>query len=209
MIFLDSTESTHTFLKEYIQKNGYKRPLSIVTQHQTNGVGSRDNNWDGESGNLFFSFVIDQKLLPNDLPIQSSSIYFSYILKEILSSLGSKVFLKWPNDFYVYEKKIGGTITSLSHGLYYCGIGLNLKKISNSYGFLDIEVDVKNLLEYYFVCLSEKKTWKQIFSKYLLEFENSKQYNTTIKNEKISLRDAVLNNDGSISIKNEKVFSSR
>ncbi len=209
MIFLDSVESTHTYLKNYISLNGYLKPVVIVTQNQTNGLGSRDNNWDGEAGNLFFSFVISKELLPLDLPIQSSSIYFSYILKEILSDLGSKVFLKWPNDFYIDDKKIGGTITNLVGDLYYCGIGLNLKSVNNEYGYLDIEVDIRVLLEAYFATLSKKKTWKQIFSNYSIEFKHSKQYSTTVDNKKVSLKSAVLCDDGSINVENKKVFSLR
>lgn len=209
IIFLDSVESTHSYLKQHIKLNGYTQPLAIVTQDQTNGLGSRNNNWEGISGNLFFSFVIEKNLLPDDLPIQSSSIYFSYILKNILHKSASKVWLKWPNDFYIKDKKIGGTITNFSNNLYYCGIGLNLKFINSVFGFLDIDVDIKILLNNYFEAVLRKSTWKQIFSKYTIEFENSKQYKTTIQNEKISLKDAILNEDGSISIENKKVFSLR
>ena len=65
------------------------------------------------------------------------------------------------------------------------------------------------LLNDYFKAILEKKTWKQIFSKYSIEFEKSKQYKTTIDNEKVSLLGATLNNDGSINIENKKVFSLR
>jgi len=209
IVFLDSVESTHTYLKKHIKLYGYTGPLAIVTQQQTNGLGSRNNNWEGKDGNLFFSFVLDNSLLPNDLPLQSASIYFSYILKNILCELGSKVWLKWPNDFYIEKKKIGGTITNYSNNLYYCGIGLNLKKINSDFGYLDINVNIKTLLNDYFKVVLEKNQWKQIFSKYTIEFGNSKQYKTTIENEKVSLQDAILNEDGSISIENKKVFSLR
>lgn len=209
IVFLDSVESTHTYLKNLIKTDGYSGPLAVVTQQQTNGLGSRNNNWEGKDGNLFFSFVIKNTLLPNDLPLQSTSIYFSYILKNILFQLGSKVWLKWPNDFYIDNKKIGGTITNYSNNLYYCGIGLNLKQINSDFGYLDINVDIRKLLNDYFKAVLEKIQWKQIFSKYTIEFENSKQYNTTINNEKVPLINAVLNDDGSISIENKKVFSLR
>lgn len=208
-IFLDSVESTHTYLKKHIRLNGYQNPLVVVTHNQTNGLGSRDNSWDGKEGNLFFSFVIDKTLLPNDLPMQSSSIYFSFILKELLSKLGSKLWLKWPNDFYLDNKKMGGTITNVANNLYYCGIGLNLKQTSLEFGYLDIDIDVHDLLNDYFISILEKNTWKQIFSKYRIEFENSKQYKTTIQNKKVSLENAILNEDGSINIENKKVFSLR
>ena len=209
MIFLDSVESTHTYLKNYIKINGYKNPLSIITQFQKKGIGSRDNSWRGSKENLYFSFVIEKNLLPFDLPIQSSSIYFSYILKNILSEFGSKVCLKWPNDFYINEKKIGGTITNISNNLFFCCIGINLNFIHKDFGYLDIKLDINELLNLYFQRILEKKEWKQIFSKYTIEFNNSKQYKTTIGNEKVSLKDAILNEDGSISIENKKVFSLR
>jgi len=209
MIFLDSVESTHTYLKNYIKLNGYKNPLAIITQFQKNGIGSRDNSWKGNNGNLYFSFVLEKNLLPSDLPLQSSSIYFTYILKDILKELGSKVCLKWPNDFYIDEKKIGGTITNISNNLFFCGIGINLNFIHEDFGYLDIELDIRQLLNIYFKRILEKKEWKQIFSKYTIEFNNSKQYKTTIGNEKVSLSDAILNKDGSINIENKKVFSLR
>jgi len=207
--FLDSVESTHLYLKQYIKKNGYKKPFCVVTKHQTQGIGSRDNTWQGRKGNLFFSFVIDKEQLTCDLPIQSTSIYFSFILKELLSEMGSKIWLKWPNDFYVNDKKIGGTITNIANGLYYCGIGLNLQFVQEEYGYLDIKIEMMSLLQNYFSIILQKKRWKQIFSKYSLEFENSKEYKATIQKKKVSLSDAFLNDDGSITIDNKKVFSLR
>jgi len=206
---LDSVDSTHTYLKNYIKKYSYKKPIAIVTLNQINGVGSRENNWEGKNGNLFFSFVLNKSLLPMDLPIQSYSIYFSYILKLCLKDLGSATWLKWPNDFYINDKKIGGTITNLSSELVYCGIGLNLKEVSSFYGYLDIKVNIEKLLKNYFALVESKILWKQIFSKYLIEFKQSKQYKTTVGNEKVSLQDAILNDDGSICINNKKVFSLR
>ena len=77
IVYLNEVDSTHTYLKKYIKDKGYTNPLLVYTHNQTNGIGSRDNNWEGKSGNLFFSFVLDKDLLPQDLPIQSFSIYFS------------------------------------------------------------------------------------------------------------------------------------
>lgn len=209
ILFLESVDSTHTYLKNHIKNNGYKKPLCIASDFQTKGIGSRDNSWEGEKGNLFFSFVINKNYLSSDLPVQSYSIYFSFILKELLEVLGSDVWLKWPNDFYIKDKKVGGTITNLNGELVYCGIGLNLKFTNTKYGYLDIEIDSNRLLQEYFKILNEKKPWKRIFSKYLIEFKKSKQFKTTIDGEKISLSEAILNDDGSIIINNKKVFSLR
>lgn len=209
ILFLKSVDSTHTYLKNYIKQNGYQKPLCIVTNYQTNGIGSRDNSWDGKSGNLFFSFVYHKDELAEDIPLQSFSIYFSFLLKIILEELGSKVWLKWPNDFYIEDKKFGGTITNLTKELIYCGIGINLEKVAQEYGALDIKVDQKDLLQSYFSLIEQKNSWKHIFSKYLIEFTKSRDFTTTINNKKVSLQNAILNKDGSVTIDNEKVFSLR
>ena len=209
IIRLDKVDSTHTYLKEYIKTNGFLEPTAVVTTCQTNGIGSRGNSWDGIDGNLFFSFVLNQNDLPSDLQLQSASIYFSFLLKIILEEQGSGIWLKWPNDFYIKDKKIGGTITSINGKLMYCGIGLNLKKVSEEFGFLDIEIDIKKVIKLYFEKLEKSIKWKQIFSEYQIEFRKSKNFQATLKNQKVSLTNAVLNEDGSININGEKVFSLR
>lgn len=209
IIKLNEVSSTHTYLKEYIQNNTYSENICICTDYQTNGIGSRGNSWSGVKGNLFFSFVLLKKDLPEDLPIQSASIYFSYILKEVLNQNKSKVWLKWPNDFYINDKKIGGTITTISKDLIYCGIGLNLKSVNEDYGKLDIQINSNDILKSYFDKLERKDSWKQIFNYFKIEFQHSRKFQATVDNEKISLENAILNIDGSIEVNNKKVFSLR
>lgn len=209
IIRLEQVNSTHTYLKEYILKNGYKESLCILTDYQTQGIGSRGNTWNGRKGNLFFSFVIKNDFLPNDLPLQSTSIYVSFLLNKVLKDLDSKIWLKWPNDFYIDDKKIGGTITSVSKDLIYCGIGLNLLDVNDDFGKLDIQIDVDNVIKNYFIALEEKISWKQIFSDFKIEFQHSKKFQATIDNQKVSLENAILNDDGSIQVNNKKVFSLR
>jgi BirA family biotin operon repressor/biotin-[acetyl-CoA-carboxylase] ligase len=209
IVRLEKIDSTHSYLKEYIKTNTYTEPLCIVTDQQTNGVGSRGNSWTGKKGNLFFSFVIDKTLLPYDLPIQSASIYFSFLLKNTLKDLSSNVWLKWPNDFYIDEKKIGGTITNMTGNLIYCGIGLNLLSVNSSFGKLDISINTDEVLNNYFFYLEKKFLWKQIFSEFKIEFQNSRKYYTTIDGKKVPLTQASLNDDGSIQVNEKKVFSLR
>ena len=209
IIKLKEIDSTHRYIKDYITENGYTEPLCVLCDYQTQGIGSRGNSWLGKEGNLFFSFVVDSSFLPQDLPLQSSSIYFSFILKNVLKELDSKVWLKWPNDFYLDDKKIGGTITTVSKNLLFCGIGINLKEVSDDFGKLDITIDINDMLKSYFSNLEKKIFWKQIFSEFKIEFQHSKKFQTTIDNQKVSLQNVVLNDDGSIQVNNKKVFSLR
>ncbi len=209
IIVLDQIDSTHKYLKNLIKKDGFTYPTCIATSLQTEGIGSRGNLWKGVRGNLFFSFVLEKKDLPKDLQLQSASIYFSFILKDVLSILGSKIWLKWPNDFYINDKKIGGTITTATQDLIFCGIGLNLIDVEKEYGKLDITIDSELILNQYFKSLEKHSSWKDIFSQFQIEFLKSKKYKATLDNKKISLRNAILNDDGSIEINNKKVFSLR
>ncbi len=209
IIILDEVDSTHSYLKELIKKEGYSYPVCITTTMQTNGVGSRGNSWTGKKGNLFFSFVLEKKELPKDLELQSASIYFSFVLKKLLAEKGSSLWLKWPNDFYIDDKKIGGTITTATNELVYCGIGLNLIEVSSQFGKLDIDIDIKPTLKRYFENLKNEQYWKHIFSEFKIEFQRSKKYKATINNNKVSLEKAILNDDGSIEIDNTRVFSLR
>jgi BirA family transcriptional regulator, biotin operon repressor / biotin---[acetyl-CoA-carboxylase] ligase len=209
LIQLDEVDSTHVYLKNLIKTEGFFFPVAVYTTLQTNGIGSRGNSWQGKRGNLFFSFVIEKKDLPEDLELQSASIYFSYILKELLKSLGSQLWLKWPNDFYMENKKIGGTITTVTKDLIYCGIGINLIEVDKEFGKLDIKIDIKATLENYFKKLKNNQSWKEIFNSFKVEFQKSKNFQATIENKKISLENAILNYDGSVQLQGKKVYSLR
>jgi BirA family biotin operon repressor/biotin-[acetyl-CoA-carboxylase] ligase len=176
---------------------------------QTAGIGSRENGWEGYRGNLFLSFAIPLQDLPGDLHIASASIYFASLLQEVLQRNNSHVWLKWPNDFYIKNLKIGGMITNVVEHFLVCGVGINLKKAPDGFGILDIEIDKKILVEQYIKNVEKKVLWKQVFSKYKLEFDRNKNFSTHYKNVKISLKDAKLEEDGSLNIDGERIYSLR
>lgn len=209
IFYLDEVDSTQTYLKELLKKKKVCSPVAVVAKRQTKGQGSRGNSWIGEDGNLFFSFCISIKELPKDLKLESSSIYFSYIMKQVLEDHGSKVWLKWPNDFYIDSFKIGGTITNIVQDDLVCGIGLNLVSAPDTFEKLDIEISLENILNCYFNYLKKSIEWKHIFSKYKLEFCKSKTYFVHSGNDRISLGDVSLQDDGSIISNGQRIFSLR
>lgn len=209
ILYLDCIDSTQKYLISKLKANKIKPPYAVSSLTQSDGVGSRDNKWIGYKGNLFVSFALDINSLPFDLKIQSSSIYFAYILKRLLSDLGSSVILKWPNDFYIENKKIGGVITSKVSNTLVCGIGLNLIKSNSDSDILDIDISKEIILKNYFIALEKKPLWKEIFSNYLLEFPINKRFNFNDNGVKISLKDAKLQEDGSIIVNEKVVYSLR
>jgi len=180
-----------------------------MAKKQTAGIGSRDNSWEGGDGNLFFSFAVNIDDLPKDLPLNSVSIYFSYIMKEVLEKFSSDIWLKWPNDLYYFKSKIGGIITKKIDSVLICGIGINLKKNSNSFKALNLNIEADFLLESYLKELETYPSWKQIFSKYALEFGKTRRVSAHIQGEYKSLANAILSQDGSLIINNKRVYSLR
>ncbi|ABB44688.1 Biotin--acetyl-CoA-carboxylase ligase [Sulfurimonas denitrificans DSM 1251] len=209
ILYLECVDSTQKYLKELILKEEVSLPYAVVADVQTDGVGSRDNKWDSIKNNLFLSFAIPFSELPTDLKLESASIYFSYILKETLEELGSKIWLKWPNDLYICEKKIGGMITNIVKDNVVCGVGLNIVESPEGFTKLDIVLKRDFLLERYFINIKKKSLWKQVFSKYKLEFDKNQNFYTHDKNLIISLGNVTLQDDGSIVINGERIYSRR
>ena len=197
IIYFKELESTQKYLLEKLKPN-----ICIWTDNQTNGIGSRNNSWIGEKGNLFFSFAISKYDLPSDLALQSISIYYMYQLKIVLNSFGSNVKFKWPNDLYL-KNKVGGIISNIKNDIIIIGIGLNTKQ-SKNFEALDINISNELILEKYFEYLKQKINWKIVFTQYEKEF-----YQNKFITNNIDLSKAILNSDGSIEINNERIYSLR
>ena len=201
--------STQTYLVDAIEENSVQAPIAVLALEQNAGIGSRDNGWVGGEGNFFASVAVKLKDLPVDLPLASTSIYFSFIMKKVLLELGENIWLKWPNDFYKNDEKVGGTITKKVNDTLVCGIGINLKKSQNGYSGLQSDISPQFLLEKYILALKKFPKWKQIFSEYKIEFELSRKFSVHIENYQKSLSDATLQPDGSLMLAGERVYSLR
>jgi len=207
--YFNSLPSTQKHLIEALNKGHLQAPIAVISSEQSEGVGSRDNSWSGGEGNFFASIALDLGMLPEDLPLGSASIYFSFIMKQTLESLGENIWLKWPNDFYLNDDKVGGTITKKVNNTLVCGIGINLKKSQNGYRALQCDISAQKLLKNYLLALEKFPKWKEIFREYEIEFELSRNFSVHIENDKKSLLDATLCEDGSVIIEGKRVFSLR
>ncbi|MCR2098032.1 biotin--[acetyl-CoA-carboxylase] ligase [Campylobacter upsaliensis] len=209
IICIEKIASTQLFLCEQIRKDEIKQNTAIYALEQTSGVGSRDNAWISSRGNLHLSFCVREEDLPSDLPLASVSIYFAYLLKDLLAQKGSQIWLKWSNDLYLNDKKVGGVMSHKIGEFVVCGMGLNLKFAPQNATFCDVEIEIKELVEEFIKVLEKKFLWKQIFSKYVLEFEKSKKFSVHYEGRLYVLKDALLYEDGSILLANKRVYSLR
>lgn len=132
---LKNFPSTNDFLKQQ-NKSDLVDGEVVCARSQENGRGQRGNTWETEPNkNLTFSFYLE----PLDLNVnqQFSLNYFVSVgILECLKQLVDKpenILLKWPNDIYYGDKKIGGILiennvkeSKISHTI--IGIGININQ---------------------------------------------------------------------------------
>ncbi len=110
---------------------------TVLCAHtQTAGRGQRGNSWEAEPGmNLTFSFVLTQLQLPATRQFELSmaiSVGLAAYLRTLVP-LPEWLTLKWPNDIYFADRKLGGIlIENTLSGAYVTrsvtGIGLNINQ---------------------------------------------------------------------------------
>jgi BirA family biotin operon repressor/biotin-[acetyl-CoA-carboxylase] ligase len=205
----DTLPSTQGYLVEQVRLGAIEQPTAVIATQQTDGHGSRGNTWEGGDGNFFASIAMELKYLPDDLPLQAASIYFGWIMRDTLRKVGEEVWLKWPNDLYQGESKIGGVITQKLKNFLVIGIGVNIQKNQHGYNALSTDISALILLNMFLECLDKFPKWKHLFSKFQLEFTLSRAFSTHNENAKISLHNAVLCDDGSLKINDERIYSLR
>ena len=129
--WFDTVDSTNTRLLE--DKERLPDRSVYAALYQTAGRGQKGNRWESRPGeNLTFSIL----LKPEDLPVREQFILSQVValgLLDFLRTEGVEASIKWPNDIYVGDRKICGTLIepTLSGNLLssaVAGIGLNLNQ---------------------------------------------------------------------------------
>lgn len=196
----ESLPSTQTYLLEKLKSNELKAPVLVLAKNQSAGIGSRGNIWESAKSALTFSLALDASDLPKDLPMQASALYLGFLFKEVLKELGSQAWLKWPNDLYLGDQKIGGVLVNIYKGMRVCGIGVN--RVSTKWACLDIGISDDWIIEGFLKKIEENLFWGEVLSKYALEFHRSNSFNFHNDcGEAVSLKDAELLEDGRVCIK--------
>ncbi|MFP6136430.1 biotin--[acetyl-CoA-carboxylase] ligase [Helicobacter pylori] len=196
----ESLPSTQTYLLEKLKNDALKAPVLIVAKNQSAGIGSRGNIWEGTKSALTFSLALNASDLPKDLPMQANALYLGFLFKEVLKELGSQTWLKWPNDLYLGDQKIGGVLVNVYKDMRVCGIGVN--RVSTKWACLDIGTSDDWIIESFLKKIEENLFWGEVLSKYALEFHRNDSFSFHNDwGELVSLKDAELLEDGRVCIK--------
>ena len=131
--YLSSTHSTNALLKEMLKADKLPPFFAVRTAFQSAGKGQAGNSWESERGkNLLFSMV----LYPHHIAIDKQFVIsqlVSVAIVNVLSKFIDNVSIKWPNDIYCGDKKLGGILiennlrgTRIEHTI--VGIGINVNQ---------------------------------------------------------------------------------
>ena len=193
--YFNEISSTQQYLLERVEKEDLNY-YCVWSENQTDGIGTKGRSWKGERGNLFFSFVVNLDEF-NFIPIQSLSVYFSFLMFEVLKKYKKNLIIKWPNDIYILEnepKKVVGILANIKKGKIVCGIGVNTKinpniKAEYKSGCLDMDIKNDKILKEFLYFINQKPKWETVFKEYKKIFNKSKNI-FDIKND--------LNNDATL-----------
>ncbi len=135
IIYLPSCHSTNDLAAESLRQDAPEGTL-YVTDEQTAGRGQRGNEWKANTGeNLTFSFIVHPTFLKATEQFRLSIAVSLGIHDFLTDVLHDQVKIKWPNDLYYRDQKLGGIlIENLLSGTMLTGsvvgIGLNINQLT-------------------------------------------------------------------------------
>lgn len=174
IIYLPSCHSTNDFAAQILQEQEISEGTIIITPDQTAGRGQRGNTWESNVGeNLTVSIVLKPVFLTAMQQFQLNMAVSVGIQQGLEVYFGDDLRIKWSNDVFVGNQKIGGVLIEntlsgyqITHSI--IGIGLNInqekfadpkatsfkKKLGKTF---DIEHILSQLLEKIEYCYLEIK----------------------------------------------------
>ena len=134
--YIKQTDSTNAYLQRLLGAEDVSGCV-VVACRQTAGKGMGSNTWESEGGkNLTFSIAFDMCFLPAAMQFELSKAVPLGIIKALKETVPEKSFeIKWPNDIYCENHKVGGilinsTIKGTMIGTSIVGIGLNINQLN-------------------------------------------------------------------------------
>jgi BirA family biotin operon repressor/biotin-[acetyl-CoA-carboxylase] ligase len=181
--------STNDLMKQLVANS---KPLAegtvIMAEHQTAGKGQQQNGWHSEAGkNLTFSLLLNPLFLSPQNAFDLVACVGLGVIKPLQQVLGNQVRLKWPNDIYYGQKKLGGILIENSIAgeaikNTVVGIGININQenfpshlpnpvsiiqiLQQNYDIKEVLLQICGGIEFYYLKLKAGKS-EEIKQEYL------------------------------------------
>ena len=163
IIFYKKVESTNALAIKLLADSTFQENFVLCSREQTGGMGRLDRNWYSPIGGLYFTLGFPNKNFP-----ASMTLFTGVVIHKVLSSAFPEITfsIKWANDIFVHQKKVGGILTSTNIFGTVIGIGLdfNIQRIPENLH----QIATSLLLE-----SSKRTSIKKLLKVILNTFENN------------------------------------
>ena len=103
--------STNEYAFEYLSKSKPTEGTVISAANQTAGRGQIGSRWESAPGqNLTISLILYPTFLPAWQNFQLNKAIALAVRDFVAAQLSQAVYIKWPNDIYVGNRKVGGIL---------------------------------------------------------------------------------------------------
>ncbi|MFN4144353.1 MAG: biotin--[acetyl-CoA-carboxylase] ligase [Runella sp.] len=137
LIYLPSCQSTNDEAADLLRHGEAPEGTVVITDYQMAGRGQRGNQWQAQAGeNLTFSLILRPRFLRAVEQFQLNMAVSLGVHEFLESCLGDSRTpkIKWPNDAYIGQHKVGGILIEnslqgvhIEHSV--VGIGLNVNQL--------------------------------------------------------------------------------
>lgn len=161
-VYLESVDSTNSYLKRIIKESELSRGLSVMTECQTSGRGRLGRSWLSEKDStLCMSIAVKNEYREGFTLLTSLAVYEA--LKSFCSDTDLQI--KWPNDIICKNKKLAGILCERVNEYTVIGVGINV----NSKSFAD---EIKNKATSLYLLSGKKNNVAYVFKAVNSAFEN-------------------------------------
>lgn len=146
--FFESIDSTNAWIKRQIKEFSSQDLHIVYANEQTAGVGTRGKKWlSPAGGNLYCSFLLQRNSQEESVTFAQ---IFSFAFLCLMKKKGVDLCFKWPNDYLVEKKKVGGLLCESlmfadEQEALIIGFGLNLHMQEQECKEIDQEASSLNL----------------------------------------------------------------
>lgn len=160
-VYLDSVDSTNSYLKRIIKAKGLSSGMAVMANRQTAGRGRLGRTWQSADGNTLCMSIAVKNEHSDGLTLLAALAVF-----EGLKSLSeAPLQIKWPNDIISHNKKLCGILCERVSEYTVIGIGVNIN--DEKFGG-----EIENKATSLYLLSGEKYEVKKVFDVLCASFEN-------------------------------------
>ncbi len=121
----ETLPSTQSEARSRLERGEDVAGLVVRAARQTQGRGRRDRRWESAPGGSYQTLVVRDPAPPS-LGRGGAAVAVAVGLAETFAGYGVRAAVKWPNDLYYRERKLGGVLTEYLRGHLLVGVGINV-----------------------------------------------------------------------------------